>query len=228
MDLLGKKIIQLSSSEWAAALVICRKKDGNIRYCMDYRKLNSIIRKDAFPLPHIESCIDQLRGTTFISGLDMSSGYYQIQIHKDYRHDTAFLTKYGLFEHVRLSFGLCNSPVVQFIMSGLTWSQCLAYLDDLIVIGNNFEDYLRNLTFVIERFQENNLKLKPTKCSLFQKEVVYLEKLISEKRISINPENVETIKKWPPSRTKKDVLLGYANYHWDHLSNLAEVSLALI
>ena len=71
MDLLGKKIIQPSSSEWAAAPVICMKKDGKIRYCMDYRKLNSVTHKDALPLPRIESCIDQLRGTTFITCLDM-------------------------------------------------------------------------------------------------------------------------------------------------------------
>ena len=178
MDLLGKKIIQPSSSEWAADPVICRK-DENIRYCMDYRKLNSVTRKDALPLPRIESCIDQIRGTTFISCLDISSGYYQFQIHTDDRHKTAFLTKYGLFEHARLSFGLCNTPEffqreMQLIMSGLTCSQCLAYLDDVIVIGNNFQDRLRNLTSVIERFQENNLKLKSKKCSIFKKEVVYL------------------------------------------------------
>ena len=153
MDLLGKKIIQPSSSEWAAAPVICMKKDEQIRYCMDYRKLNSVTRKDALPLPRIASCIDQLRGTIFISCLDISSGYYQFQIHTDDRHKTAFLTKYGLFEHARLSFGLCNSPEffqseMQLIMSGLTWFQCLAYLDDVIVIGNTFQDHSRNLTSV--------------------------------------------------------------------------------
>jgi hypothetical protein len=164
MDLLGKKIIQPSSSEWAADSVICKKKDGSIRYCMDYRKLHSVTRIDALPLPRIESCIDQLRGTTFIYCLDMSSGYYQFQIHTDDRHKTAFLPKYELFEHVRLSFGLCNSPEfsqreMQLIMCGLTWAQGLAYLDDVIAIGNSFEDHLRNLTSVIERFQENNLNL---------------------------------------------------------------------
>jgi hypothetical protein len=100
--LLKKGIIQPSSSEWAAAPEICRKKDGKIRYCIEYRKLISVSRK--------ESCIDQLKGTKFMSCLDMSSGYYQFQIHKDDHYKTAFVTKYGLFEHVSLSFGLCNSP----------------------------------------------------------------------------------------------------------------------
>jgi len=233
-ELLDKNIIQPSTSEWAAAPVICRKKDGKIRYCIDYRKLNAVTRKDAFPLPRIQACIDHLRGTKFMSCLDMSAGYYQFQIHKDDRYKTAFITKYGLFEHVRLSFGLCNSPaffqrVMQLILTGLTWSQCLAYLDDIIVLGKDFNDHLQNLTAVMERFKENNLKLKPKKCSLFQKEVVYLGKLISEQGISINPENIETIQKWPPPTTKKEVqsFLGYANYHRDHLPNLAAIAYPL-
>ncbi|VDI12072.1 Hypothetical predicted protein, partial [Mytilus galloprovincialis] len=108
-ELLKRKIIQ-KSSEWCAAPVLVRKRDGKIRYCIDYRKLNFKTRKDCFPLPRIESCIDTLRGTEFMSCLDMSSGYYQFEIHEDDRHKTAFVTKYGLFEHIRLSFGLCNSP----------------------------------------------------------------------------------------------------------------------
>jgi hypothetical protein len=118
---------------------------------------------------------------------------------------------------------------MQLILTGLTWSQCLAYLDDIIVLGKDFEDHLKNLDAVIKRFQDNNLKLKAKKCSLFQKEVVYLGKLISEKGISINLQNIETIKKWPPPTSKKEVqsFLGFPNYHRDHISNLAHIACPL-
>ena len=96
-------------------------------------------------------------------------------------------------------------------------------MDDIIVIGRDFNDHLRNLESVLQRFQDNNLKLKPKKCSLFQREVIYLGKLISEEGIAINPQNIEAVKKWPPPNNKKEVqsFLGFANYHRDHLPNLA-------
>jgi len=168
-ELLEKNIIQPSSSEWAAAPVLVRKRDGKLRYCIDYRKLNAVTKKDAFPLPRIETCLDTLQGTIYMSCLDMASGYYQAEICEEDRHKTAFVTKYGLFEHFRLSFGLCNSPgffqrMIQLILTGLTWKECLAYLDDVIVLGKDFKDHLNNLKKVLQRFKDNNLKLKPSKC----------------------------------------------------------------
>ena len=108
--MLDTGIIQPSISDWAAAPVIVRKKCGSYRYCLDYRGLNSVTRKDNFPLPLIEECLDTLADNQYFSTLDMASGYWQILIDPAGRYKTAFLTKYGLFEHVRLAMGLCNSP----------------------------------------------------------------------------------------------------------------------
>ena len=129
-----KGVIQESNSEWAAVPVLVRKKDGSLRYCIDYRALNKVTRKDGFPMPNIESCIDTLGGNMYMSTLDMAAGYYQLEIDERDRHKTAFITKYGQFEHVKLAFGLCNSPatfsrVIQLVLQGLTWEECLAYLD---------------------------------------------------------------------------------------------------
>lgn len=146
-------------------------------------------QKDNFTIPRIDSYIDQPRGNTFMSCLDMSSGYIQFQIHRDDRHKTAFLTKYGLFEHVRLSFGLYDSPaffvfwvfffqrVMQLILSGLTWSQCLAYFDDVVVLGKNFQDHFNNLKTVLDRFRQNNLKLKPKNALCSRKKSFFLRNL---------------------------------------------------
>ena len=166
-----------------------------------------------------------------MSCLDMAWGYYQTKIHKDDRHKTVFITKHGLFAYVRLCFGLCNSPaffqmVIQLILTGLTWEICLTYLDDIIVLGRDFENHLSNLVTVLKRFRDNNLKLKPQKCKLFQKEVILLGKLVSEQGVSVNPESRNVILKWPVPKKKRDVesLLGFANYHRDHIKDYSTIA----
>lgn len=173
-----------------------------------------------FLYQNIESCLDTLSGNMFMATLDMAAGYYQLEIDERDRHKTAFITKYGQFEHLKLAFGLCNSPatfsrVIQLVLQGLTWRECLAYLDDIIVLGKNFKDHLDNLYQVLERFRRYNLKLKPKKCNLFQNEVKFLGKIVNSEGNKINPENVQTIKKWPTPTRKKDVesFLGFMNYH---------------
>ena len=130
-------VIRPSTSEWASAPVLIRKKDGSVRWCMDYRDLNNRTVKDNFPLPNIQDCLDSLAGSTFFSTLDMQSGYYQIELEESDKK-TAIVVRYGLFEHNRMAFGLCNAPAtfqraIQLVLTGLTWKQALAYLDDVNV-----------------------------------------------------------------------------------------------
>ena len=171
-------IITESSSDWASAPVLVRKRDGTVRYCVDFRSLNAKTVKDLFPLPSISQCLDQLSGNMYFSTLDMASGYWQIEIDEKDRHKTAFITKYGLFEHQRMAFGLCNAPatfqrVIQFVLRGLTWNKILAFLDDVIVLGRDFSDHLTNLRLTFERFRKYHLKLKPKKCNLFHTETTF-------------------------------------------------------
>ena len=121
----------------------------------------------------IESCLDTLTGTTYISNVDMAAGYWQIEIDPRDCQKSAFITKYGIYEHVRIPFGICNSPatfsrVMQLVLQGLA---CLAYLDDVIILGHNFQDHIQKLKHVFERFKTYNLKLEPAKCNLLKKKV---------------------------------------------------------
>ena len=118
--MLDTGVITESSSDWASAPVLVRKKDGTVRYCIDYRCLNSKAKKDLFPLPSISQCMDQLSGNQYFSTLDMASGYWQIEIDEKDRHKTAFITKFGLFGHKRMAFGLCNAPAAASQSSGQT------------------------------------------------------------------------------------------------------------
>ena len=224
-------VITESSSDWASAPVLVRKKDGSVRYCIDFRALNDKSRKDLFPLPSISQCLDQLCGNQYFSTLDMASGYWQIEIDPKDRHKTAFITKFGLFEHKRMAFGLCNAPatfqrVIQFVLRGLTWSKVLAYIDDVIILGKNFHDHLDNLKLTFERFRKYNLKLKPKKCSLFHSETLFLGRVVSSKGVSINPENIEKVKTWPVPKSVREVeqFLGFINYHRDHIPNYADIT----
>lgn len=233
-QMLEQGIIQPSISEWASAPVLVRKKDGKLRFCIDYRALNKVTTKDAFPIPNIQDCMDTLGGNAFFSTLDMASGYWQILVDEKDRSKTAFTTKYGLYEHVRLPFGLCNSPatfsrVIQQILRGLTWQECLAYLDDVIIFGSNMLSHTKNLSAVLARFEMYDLKLKPQKCALYQSEIKFLGKLVSTHGISAHPESTEIIKKWPVPKDIKQLesFLGFANYHRNHVKNFAELSHSL-
>ena len=162
--------------------------------------------------------------------LDMSSGYYQIELSEDDMNKTAFITKYGLFEYRRMPFDLCNAPAtfqraMSPILRGLEWGEVLAYLDDIIILGKSFEDSMKNLMTVFERFRSHNLQLKAKKCQLFKRKVIFLGKQIISEGVSPNPNSIETLRNWPVPTGRKDVerFLGFLNYHRAHIKNCAQV-----
>jgi hypothetical protein len=231
LGMLEARVVQESNSDWSAAPVLVRKRDGKVRYCLDFRPLNNVTIKDAFPLPLIEECIDTLCGAEYFSTLDMSSGYWQISIAPEDRHKTAFSTKYGLYEHIRMGFGLCNAPatfqrVMNLVLRGMTWKEVLAYLDDVIVLGKSFEDMLQSLRKTFLRFRKYNLKLKPRKCSLFQEEVDFLGRTVDKDGVRVTQEKIQAVRDWPvpTSRTELESFLGYINYHRDFIRGLAGIA----
>ena len=233
-SMLEAGVIQPSESPWASAPVLIRKKDGGVRWCVDYRRLNAITVKDAFPLPLISDCLESLAENQFMSTLDMASGYWQVGVHPGDRDKTAFITKYGLFEFIRMPFGLTNAPstfqrAMTLVLRGLTWKSVLAFLDDVLVLGKDFQDHLDNLRSVLERFRQFQLKLKPKKCALFQKRVKFLGKIVGEGSVGIDPENFKAVVDWPRPKCTRDVesFLGFVNYHREHIPNMAEAAIPL-
>jgi hypothetical protein len=123
-------------------------------------------KKDVFPLPLVDECIDTLTGNLWFSKLDANWAYLQIKVKASYREKTAFITKYGMFQFNRMGFGLCNAPntysrVMNLVLRGLHWKTVLAFLDDILVLGRTFEEHLHNITDVLDRFRSYVLKLKP-------------------------------------------------------------------
>ena len=200
-------IVEPSSSFWCAPVVLVRKKDGSTRFCVDYRKLNDVTRKDSFPLPRVGVTLDALNGAKWFSTLDLKSGYWQIELDSADKEKTAFSFGQGLWQFTVMPFGLCNAPatferLMEAVLKGLSWDICLVYLDDIIVHTRSFDQHLMNLKCVLDRLRQANLKLNPAKCTLFQTAVTYLGYVVSERGVTADPVKVQAVMNWPrPSNT---------------------------
>ena len=230
-DLIEKGAVEESNSPWASPVVLVTKKDGTKRFCVDYRQLNSVTVKDAYPLPRIDDSLDALSGSCWFSTLDLASGYWQVALDPETKHKTAFITPHGLFEWRVMPFGLCNAPgtferLMELILRGLHWKTCLIYLDDIIVFGTTFQENLERLEEVFLRLAKTGLKLKPVKCNLFQKEVAYLGHIVSQRGISTDPAKTDMVRQWPTPTSATEVrsFLGLASYYRRFMPQFAQVA----
>jgi len=152
-DMRKQGVIEESQSPWVSPAVLVRKKDGTIQFCVDYRKLNAVTKKDSYPLPRIDDILDQLSGNSWFSTLDLKSGYWQIKINLKDKEKTAFSVGNGLWQFIVMPFGLCNAPatferLMEKVLYGLIPKICLVYLDDVIIFGKSFSEILGNLKTV--------------------------------------------------------------------------------
>ncbi len=230
-NMLKGKIIQPSHSSWAAAPVLVRKKDGGVRWCIDYRGLNQRTKPDVFPLPLMSECLDALDRNVWFSKLDANSAYWQIPVHPDSKEKTAFRTRRGLFEFNKLPFGLSNSPstfcrAMSLVLRGLDWKIVLTFLDDICVLGRSTQEHLANLREVFMRFRAYGLKLKPPKCDLFKKEVVFLGRKVGRQGMTLTDHSISVIKEWKVPTSIKEVerFLGLANFHRSFIKDFAKTA----
>lgn len=201
---------------------------------MNYRKVNEATQKDAYPLPKIEECLDTLSGSKLFSTLDLLSGYHQFEVNEKDRPRTAFITKYGLFEYTRMPFGLCHAPStfqrgMELVLRRLQWVTLLIYLDDVIITGKTFKEHLNNLGEVLSRFRKFGLKLKPTKCSLYREEVLFLGHVVGKDGVRANPSLVQDVEKWPVPQNLKELqaFLGLTNYYRRFVQGYADIARSL-
>jgi hypothetical protein len=176
-DLKRAGIIEESIFVWVAQVVIVFKKNGEIRVCIDYRKLNSKIKKDSFPMPRIDELLDKLHGKKFFTTLDLASGYYQIELEESAREKTVFVVEDNLYQFTRMPFGLCNGPptfqsLMNYALRDVLGKKALVYLDDVLIIySDTFEDHLKDIRHVFQLLREAKLTLKMKKCQFIQKSV---------------------------------------------------------
>ncbi len=229
--MLNQGIIEPSHSPWSSRYLLVKKKDGTQRFCIDFRHLNDVTEKDAYPLPRIDDTLDALTGAKYFSTLDLASGYWQVAMDPKDAEKTAFTTHRGLFQFRVMPFGLCNAPatferLMEFVLAGLQWSKCLVYLDDIIVYSKTFEQHLQHLREVFQRLREAGLKLKPSKCSLVRQKVAYLGHVVTPNGLETDPEKTRAVSNFPipSSVTEVRSFLGLASYYRRFVKNFAHIA----
>ena len=234
-DLKAKGVIRESTSPWASPIVLVAKKDGGVRPCVDYRRVNQLVKPDGFPLPRIQDCLDAVAGSSLFSTMDLTSGYFQIPVKREDIPKTAFVCKYGHFEMTRMPFGLNNAAstfqrTMELALQGLQWVTCLIYIDDVIVFGKDFDEHMQRLEEVLDRIKKAGLKLKASKSYLLQKEVIFLGHVVSGEGIKPSPTNVSKVVDWPTPKTAKQVkqFVAMASYYRRYVRNFASTARPMV
>ncbi len=232
--LLKSGMISVSDSAWSSPIVCVTKKDGSMRMCCDYRKLNDVTIKDAHPIPPINESIDALSGAKFFCSLDLVSGYHQVPMHPESKEKTAFCTRSGLYSWNVMGFGLTNAPatfqrLMEKVLHKLHWSICMVYLDDVLVFGASVTQVLERLELVFIRLRSAGLKLKPKKCHLFKTEILYLGYKISADGVHTDPAKIKAVKEFPRPTSIQGVrqFLGLTNYYRKFVENYAKTAFPL-
>ncbi len=235
-EMIEQQIIQASYSPWNAPIwVVPKKLDASgkqkWRVVIDYRKLNEVTIADKYPIPNIDEILDHLGNSRIFTTLDLASGFHQIPVKIEHRLKTAFSTHQGHFEFLKMPFGLKNAPstfqrIMNQSLSGLIGTECLVYLDDIIIYSYNFATHLTKLDKVFQRLREHKFLVQLDKSEFCKTEINYLGYVISDIGIQPNPEKIKCIKNFPVPTNVRQIqqFLGLTGYYRRFIKNYSNIT----
>ncbi|GJP84393.1 hypothetical protein CLOP_g14451, partial [Closterium sp. NIES-67] len=196
------------------------KPDGSLRMCIDYRALNKQTIKNKYPIPRIDDLLDQLRGATVFSKLDLRSGYWQIRMADNSIHKTAFRTRYGSYEYLVMPFGLTNAPAtfqaeMNHILRPLLDECVVVYLDDILIYSRDMKQHVEHLRRVFEILRRERFYVKLSKSEFALEKVQFLGHMVSAQGVHVDPTKIEAVRSWKTPENVKELqqFLGFANYY---------------
>jgi transposase InsO family protein len=227
-------IERVAESEFYSQLLVVRKKDGSLRLCVDFRSLNALTVRNRYPLPLIRELVAKLKGKKVLGVLDLASGYWQAPLAEDSKKYTVFATTEGLFQFTRVAFGLCNAPsyfqeVIQNEVLGHLRDAAIVYIDDILIFGEDEDEFLRNLDRVLEALEKHGIVVKPQKCRLGLASVEYVGLKISGETVDMTEERKMAIAgiPRPVTVTQLRTFLGIVNYFRSHIPKYAHITAGL-
>ncbi|KAI4875318.1 hypothetical protein NFI96_001826 [Prochilodus magdalenae] len=232
-EMLKMGVIEPSDSEWCSPVVLVPKKDGGLRFCVDFSKLNAVSAFDPYPMPRADELIERLGKAKVLSTLDLCKGYWQVPLSQSSRKLTAFRTPSGLYHFLTMPFGLHGSAATfQRLMDKVlrgTEGFAAAYIDDVVIYSSSWEEHLRHLSIVMRKITEAGLTANPSKCHLALGEVSYLGYILGGGQIRPQVDKVEAVKATPQPSTKRRVrsFLGLVGWYRRFIPNFATKATAL-
>ena len=233
--MLQEKVIEPSKSPWSSPLVIVKKKTGKPCICVDFRKINNVTKKDSYALSNIQELLDCVAGARWYSTLDLACGFWQVQVREEDRPKTAFSTRKGLFQFIKMPFGLCNAPatfsrLMEQVLQPVLYREAFCYLDDVVLTANSPHQMRERLNSVFALLRKAGLLLKPKKCTLFVRSVCYLGHVLSSEGVSCDLEKIAAVQDWPTPTTVSEVrgFLGLCGYYRRFISGFADIAKPMV
>lgn len=234
-EMLEQDVVETSTSAWNNPTLFTPKSNGELRFCLDSRKLNSVSKHDAYPLPYVSGILDQLRDARFLSSIDLKSAFWQIPLDEQSKERTAFTVPgRGLFQFKVMCFGLTGAPATQQRLMDKLFGpefngRLFVYLDDIIVVSKTFDDHISLLNRVLDRLKSANLTINYGKSKFFRSELKYLGYVVDERGLRTDPSKIQSIVDYPTPCNRKEVkmFLGTASYYRRFIQNFSDIAAPL-
>ncbi len=228
-EMLDNDICRPSSSPWSSRVILVKKKDGSMRFVVDYRDLNDVTKKDAYPMPNLKDILDKINGSCYFSKMDMASAYWAVPIREQDKEKTAFSVPRGQYEMNVMAFGLCNSQATYQRLADKALTDepnADSFVDDVLAHNSSFGLHLVTLENVFKQFRKSNLQMRKDKCKFGYYELDYVGHHLSSKGYQPISEHIQTIQQFPTPAGKDELnrFIGLVNYYRDFIPKMAEIT----